>query len=254
MIRLLGASLLALFCSGAFGQSANPPRKFEVASVHVHEGPLTRPSDFSSSGTRLALAEYTVLGLVREAYDVKNYQVSFASNAHADDVFYDIDARAEGEGTPTRSEFQQMLQALLADRFQLKVHHDMKETPVYALVVGRNGPKFKESASDAEARHDVGVNGRNQFMKGTKVGMQEVVATINNIFFLDRPAVDRTGLTGAYDIRLEATPEYRINNNPGAADISTFSAVQDQLGLKLEPQKAMIDILVVDHIEKPSAN
>jgi len=98
------------------------------------------------------------------------------------------------------------------------------------------------------------VNGRNQYMKGSKASMEWLAEMIPNIAFVDRPIVDKTGLTGAYDIRIEATPEFRINNNPDPSDISIFSAVQDQLGLRLEPQKAMIEVLIVDHIEKPSEN
>jgi uncharacterized protein (TIGR03435 family) len=72
---------------------------------------------------------------------------------------------------------------------------------------------------------------------------------------VDRPVIDKTGLTGKYDIRLEATPEFRINNNnPQPNDLSVFEAVQQQLGLRLEAQKSMMDAMVVDHVEKPSGN
>lgn len=83
--------------------------------------------------------------------------------------------------------------------------------------------------------------------------MESVAREISNSG-VDRPVLDKTGLTGKYDIKLEATPEFRINNNPQPEDISIFDAVQNQLGLKLEPQKAMLEILVVDHAEKPSPN
>ena len=71
---------------------------------------------------------------------------------------------------------------------------------------------------------------------------------------VDRPVIDKTGLTGKYEIRLEATPEFRINNNPQPEDLRIFDAIQQQLGLKLEPQKAGIEVLVVDRMDKPSAN
>ena len=152
-------------------------------------------------------------------------------------------------------EFRQMLQTLLAERVNLKVHREMKEMPVYALVVGKNGPKLKESALDASsADNRVGVNGRNQSMTASAATMEKLADTIRNIFFTDRPVLDKTGLTGTYAFKIEATPEFRINNSPELSDISVFTAVQEQLGLKLEPQKAMMEILVVDHIEKPSGN
>lgn len=80
------------------------------------------------------------------------------------------------------------------------------------------------------------------------------LATAIQDFGVDRPVVDATGLSGAYDIRIEATPEFRINRDPELGDISIFTAVQEQLGLRLEARKAPIEIMAVDHFEKPSAN
>ena len=256
MIRAIsGASLIVLMSAGVFGQSAVPPRAFEVASIKPHDGPLHTIFGFSSSGTRVTLEAYLPIHLIMEAYKLKNYQVSFAPSAtQSGEVYYDIVARADGAGSPTRDEFRPMLQKLLADRFNLKVHREQREMSVYALVVGKSGPRFKESGPDATYSGYGGVNGRNQYMKGSKVSMEWLAEMIPNVAFVDRPVVDKTGLTGTYDIRIEATPEFRINNNPDLADISIFSAVQDQLGLRLEPQKALVEILVVDHIEKPSAN
>ena len=191
-------------------------------------------------------------GLIMWAYNLKNYQVSFAPSISRPDVYYDIFAKAEGDALPTEGDFRQMLQALLKDRFNLRVHREMQEMPVYALVVGKNGPKFKESAPDAIPSGYGGVNGRNQYRKVTKGTMEDLADGLQ--VYAGRPVVDRTGLTGTYDYRMEATPEFRINNNPELSDISVFTAVQEQLGLKLEPEKAPIEILVVDHIEKPSAN
>ena len=147
-----------------------------------------------------------------------------------------------------------MLQALLADRFRLKVHRERKEMPVYALVVGNGGPRFAESPSDAVFSGFHGVNGRNQNMTLSKASMDVVAEEISN-YGLDRPVVDQTGLTGFYYIKMEATPEYRMSRQAdGERDISVFDAVQQQLGLKLKPSRALIEVLVVDHIEKPSEN
>jgi uncharacterized protein (TIGR03435 family) len=252
--------VVILMASGVCGQKAQPPKAFEVASVKVHDGPLT-VFDVSTSGTRLTARAETLNGLVMWAYNLKNYQVSYAPSISGANVFYDIFAKAEGDAVPTRDEFRQMLQTLLADRFNLKVHREAKEMPVYALVVGKNGPKFKESAPEAVFSNNTGVNrrpdglpGRNQYMAVTKATMEDLAEGIMGTFFVDRPVVDKTGLTGAYDYRLEATPGFRINNNPELTDISVFTAVQEQLGLKLESQKAPVKILVVDHLEKPTAN
>ena len=148
-----------------------------------------------------------------------------------------------------------MLQTLLGDRFKLTFHREQREMPVYALAVAKNGPKFKESAPDADPIQHHSMNGRNNVITMPKATMDDVTAAIANAF-LDRPVVDRTGLTGTYDIKLTYTPETRANREagPDPTDISVFTAVQSQLGLKLEAQKAMVEILVVDHVEKPSGN
>ena len=257
MIRATGgAGLIVLMAFAAFGQSA-APRVLEVASIRPHDGPLHTIFGFSSSGTRVTLEGYLPIHLIMEAYKLRTYQIAYAPlTPQPEYIYYDIVAKAEGDGAPTRDEFRPMLQTLLAERFKLKFHREMREMPVYALVVGKNGPKFKESAPDADpiARH--GVNGRNQNVTAAKATMEFLANDISNsVFSVDRPAVDKTGLTGTYDIKLEATPDFRLHDGTDdPSDITIFSAVQDQLGLKLDPQKAMVEILVVDHIEKPSGN
>jgi uncharacterized protein (TIGR03435 family) len=164
-------------------------------------------------------------------------------------------AKAEGDTAPSKDEFRKMLQLLLADRFKLEVHREEREMPVYALVGGKNGLKLKESAPNASPSWHLGVSGRDYVVTMAKATMDDVVGGVANSF-LDRPVVDKTGLTGTYDVKMTYTPDIRSNRTaePDPNDISIFTAVQDQLGLKLEPQKAMVEVLVVDHVEKPSGN
>jgi uncharacterized protein (TIGR03435 family) len=203
---------------------------------------------------------YPTIQLIMEAYNVKNYQVTFAptvkppTGGEYGDAYYDIEAKAEGDRARTRDEFRPMLQTLLTERFKLKFHRAAKEMPVYALVVGKDGPKFKESARDAEESTHIGANGRNQNITASKKSMDELAGMIP-VFAVDRPVVNHTGLPGSYDFKIEATPESRMTgDNPDLKSISIFTALQQQLGLKLEPKRAMIEVLVVDHVEKPSAN
>lgn len=226
--------------------SAQAPA-FDVASIHENPGPWHVMLGYSSSGPRLTLEGWRPFALIMEAYDLKRYQVSFSSS---DESVYDIAAKAEGSGNLTRAEFRPMLQALLAQRFNLKVHRETREMPVYAMIIGKSGVKFKESPPEKPSRTYGGVNGRNQYMEYSQGTMEMVADGIG----VDRPVIDKTGLTGKYEIRLEATPEFRINNNPQPDDLRIFDAIQQQLGLKLEPQKANIEVLVVDHMDKPSAN
>ncbi len=253
----------ACLCCSAFGQPSSQPR-FEVASVKPVEEPRGVLSGFSSSGSRVRYAAFTPLQLIREAYNLKDYEVTFARGVEPpppptggpyEYALYDIDAKAEGDRALTRDEFRPMLRSLLAERFNLRVHRESREIPVYALVVGKDGAKFKQSDPAATDRTLMGVNGKNQNITAKKASMDDLAGLIKNAFGVDRPVVNRTALAGVYEFKLEATPEFRLNSeDPGPAPISVFTAIQSQLGLKLEPQKAPSELLVVDHVEKPSAN
>lgn len=233
---------------------ASPTRSFEVASIRPHQGPLHVIGGFSSSGPRLTLEGYNRMLLIEEAYNLRGYQISDSGPDLQSDTYFDITAIAEGSASPTRDEFRVLLQTLLAQRFNLKLHFASKEINVYALTVSKSGAKFKSSAPDAPEMGLHGVHGRNQTVSMPRETMESLAADIANSFFVDRPVVDRTGLSGTYDIKLEATPEFRIDSDPQPEDISVFTAVQEQLGLKLEPAKSSVQMLVVDHIDKPTEN
>jgi uncharacterized protein (TIGR03435 family) len=139
-----------------------------------------------------------------------------------------------------------MLQALLADRFKLKIHHETKEQAVYALVVAKGGFKMKTSPADAPSM-STGSNGR---YTATAMAIGGLMGGLMGS--VDRFIVDKTGLTGSYNFTLKWTPdgqEETVESGP-----PLFTALQEQLGLKLELAKAPIDTIVVDHIEKPSEN
>lgn len=251
---ILGVATTVLWVAGLSAQSTSA-RRFDVASVKPHPEP-PHIIGVKTAGGRLIADASTLRGLVMWAYNLKNYQVSGPGPQSAvGDTFFDIVAKAEGDATPTRDEFRAMLQTLLADRFKLKVHREMREMPVYALVIGKNGAKLKPSAPDAGPGGRLQVVGRNYEFTVAKATMDDIVGGIANSF-PDRPVVDRTGLTGEYEIKLVYTPDIRSNreSEPDPNDISIFTAVQEQLGLKLEAQKASIEILVIDHVEKPSEN
>jgi uncharacterized protein (TIGR03435 family) len=165
------------------------------------------------------------------------------------DVYYDIAAKAPGDDPPSRADLRRMLQTLLADRFNFRFHRESKEIPVYVLVVAKGGPKFKESAPDSKRRFLGGVNGRNQVITATRYTVADLARSLGFVG-ADRPVIDRTGLTGEYDFRIEATPRRDVE----LGDISVHTAVQEQLGLKLESQRAPIQVLVVDRFDKPSGN
>jgi uncharacterized protein (TIGR03435 family) len=238
------AAIAAVICTAASGAT------FEVASIKPHEGSTPRILGFSSSGPLLKLEAYTIAGLIHEAYDVKSYQIVYPQ---ADNTFYDIVARAQGDEILTRDQFRPLLQSLLTDRFGLKFHRETREMPVYALVPGRVGPKFKESPPDAPDNDQFYGNGRGwriTLPRGTMEGLADAIASTSG---LDLPVVDKTGLKGVYDLRIAYMTEETIANDPGPSDIGVFDAVLN-IGLKLEVQKANVEVMVVDGVGKPSAN
>jgi len=249
---LIGLALLATQQLRA--QYVRQEPAFEVASIKPHSGPLRRIFGYSASGPLVRFEGYPLIGLVMEAYNMKNYQISFASSApHSEQIYYDVIAKAPGENAPGRAEVRLMLRSLLKDRFNLRSHREMKQISVYALVVDRNGPKFKSSASDAPPVGNHRLNGRNQTMALKGAAMDALATNIGN-YVSDRPVIDRTGLLGNYDIDFEATPDFISSRGPEPGDISVFTAVREQLGLKLQPERAQVELLVIDHLESPSPN
>ncbi|MEI9975097.1 MAG: TIGR03435 family protein [Ignavibacteriota bacterium] len=246
MIRLIPPLFLTAI---GFAQS------FEVASIKVHEGPMYRLG-VSTSGQRLTADAANIRTLVMYAFDLKNYQVAgTASLLEQDEARWDIVAKAEGDTPPTKAAFRQMLQALLASRFQLKVHREMREMPVYAMVAAKSGIRFKESEPNADVTGHYSMKRRNNVITLPRATMSHIVDAISNAF-LDRPVVDHTGLTGVYSIKLTYTPNTRANreSEPNLNDIGVFQALEEQLGLKLEARQEPVQALVVDRIEKPSEN
>ncbi len=258
--RISGLLLLAVAACTTSGQSGPVRLAFEVSSIKIHMGPLNKMVDLSSSGPRLSLVAYPVTFLMMEAFNLRRYQVSFGTGVSPDDdTLFDILAVAPGDRTPTRNEFRQMLQTLLADRFRLRAHWESKELPAYALVVDKNGPKFRESASDAPFTSAHGVSGRNHTLKTVRYTIPLLIKDLDDYFGVDSPVIDGTGLKGFYDINLNATPEYRLSRRPDVgevslSEVSVYTALQEQLGLKLAPRRAPIEVLIVDHVEKPSPN
>jgi uncharacterized protein (TIGR03435 family) len=225
---------------------------FEVASIRPHKGQYTVVG-VHISGPKVTIEAYGLLGLIMDAYQLnESSQVSGGPSwMSADSVRFDIAAVAPGERAPSGEDVRLMLQTLLADRFQLKVHREKKETPVYALVIAKNGPKLKESAPDEESSVRTG-GVRTAEITLANVTTERLAIQISS--GLDRPVVDKTGLKGHYDVKLNWIPEFAGPPPPGSDGVSLFTALQEQLGLKLEPQKASIEILVIDHAEKPSEN
>ncbi len=222
---------------------------FEAASVKLGDQ-NSNDSGWNMTTGRIRIRNMTLKHLIMMAYKVKEYQIA-GGPKWLDTDRYTIEARLEDSlskalGNSDRGDdaLCSAMQALLAERFQLAAHHETKTTPAYALTVARSGPKLQRAEHPDNSSWNWG-RGRAIF-KGAN--MDSFATTLSGI--LDRPVIDRTGIPGAFDFKLEWAPDDAADSSKP----SLFSAIQEQLGLKLEAQRLPVEILVIDRAEKPGEN
>jgi len=233
---------------------------FEVATIKPSR-PETQGKGIMVRGRNFSTVNTSLSDLITFAYALHARQIT-EGPAWLESEKYDLTAKPDAEGQPNDKQWKTMLQKLLADRFKLTFHRDKKELSVFAIVVGKNGPKLTKSAGDPNGLPGLFFRGlgdlpaRNATMADFAGVMQTAV--------LDRPVVDQTGLSGRFDFELKWTPDetqfgglgVRVpapSDDPSAPP-DLFTAIQQQLGLKLQPTKAPVEVLVVDRVEKPSEN
>jgi uncharacterized protein (TIGR03435 family) len=223
---------------------------FEVAVIKPSD-PDDRNNGFRLDGHRIRVEANSLNSIVCFAYSVQRSQIVNAP-AWFDDR-WDIDGVPDVEGKPNWDQYRHMLQKLLATRFGLKLHQDKRELPVYALTVTKGGPKLKESQSDPNALSDSSGHGRGaaQYMKFTNLTMKGFAEVMG--LMVDRPVVDKTNLPGRYDFELLWTPD-TVRAAPTDAAPGLFTAVQEQLGLKLAAERLPTDVLVIDAATRPTQN
>jgi uncharacterized protein (TIGR03435 family) len=238
---------------------ANP--SFEVATIKPSK-PEAQGKGFRVNGRNVATINTSLDDLIEFAYDVHAKQI-IGGPEWLDKDKYDVAAVPDKEGSPSYEQWKSMVQKLLADRFKLTFHHDKKELSVYVLTVGKGGLKnVTKSESPAPgfsipirpAPGGIAMSVRNGTMTNFAVfGLQGAV--------LDRPVLDQTGLTDRFDFTLTWAPdESQFGGRIPPPSESTnpppglFTAIQEQLGLKLDEVKAPADVMVIDHVEKPSEN
>ena len=208
---------------------AQAPPAFEVASIRVHSSQSGDRGGPQVAGNRVALTG-NLNQLVMYAYDLKSYQISggpgWVTHPSTDSDYYDISAKAEGTKVLTRARARLLLQTLLTDRFRLRLRRETKEVPVYALVVDRGGPKFKESVSDAACRQAGSVSPTTITSTLTKCPMDALVRLISGA--ADRPVLEQTGLPGVYDFKLE------FARDPAAADNMAWIDVLDPAQIRVD--------------------
>ncbi len=233
-------AILVMLAAGA-----GKAQEFEAVSIKLSSPTAggAIPIGRSANPGSVTLLGVTPKDVIVRAYSRKRYEVS--GPGWIDQEHYDILARV---GRPASDPEQRlMLQAMLADRFQMTAHTETRVLPAYELVVAKNGPKLRESAPD-ELGSRVFPNAPG--VSGKQISMPRLAELL--AAKLDRPVADKTGLSGSFDIELKWTPD----TAPADADLgpSVFTAIQEQLGLRLEARKLPVEVMVIDRISKPSAN
>jgi bla regulator protein blaR1 len=246
--------------SGIQESSASHSR-FEVATIRPGR-PSPRGSGVFINGRRFEVLDTKLEQLISFAYGLDPRQVVGAPDWMNKDEF-DITAVPEGDGQPTIAQWKEMMQKLLAERFNLRFHRDTRILPVYLLTVARSGAKLTKSEGDPSALPMVYFPGQWGKLVARNAAIKDFAVQIQGSV-LDRPVVDKTGLIDRYDFTLSWTPDEsqftRIDARiPTPADAANappplFTAIQEQLGLKLEAGNARADVIVIDRLERPTPN
>jgi len=250
-------STLALFLIAAIpllSQSPAAPRfTFDAASIKPGDPGSTGGGIHTRSGGLFISTNTSLRTLIGYAYNVRKQQMT-GGPSWLDSATFSIEAKPDGSvpfpsGIEGDTRMHLMMQSLLADRFNLAVHWETREGATYELTVAKGGPKLHPTSLAKEGSDSSGGNGR---LTATGLSMSQLVQLLTPD--LGRPVSDKTGLTGRYDLTLTYTPEARTSDTGTPVDpndASIFTAVQEQLGLKLVSTKGPIEFLVIDHVDKP---
>ena len=237
--------------SPASGTTSTSAPAFEVASVRLGDQhpPLIMPGDqpVSPFPTNRYYAHNLSLKLILAlTFNIDQRNIE-GGPSWIDATNYSIDAKVEGEQLLTHEQIEPLLQNLLAQRLGLRVHRETKLGSGFDLVVAKGGPKLEPAKGDRKTWFQI-LPAR---IDGWGASTGTLATMISHV--VGQPVIDKTGLTGTYDITLKYAPPNNPNPNSNLPDI--FTAVQEQLGLKLEPAKVPVDYLVIDHVDRiPTEN
>ena len=294
LMGMLGTAMLGTASlPGLLTQSDVPKPSFEVASVKPSATAASNGRIGQAPGGRLVADNASLTFLIRIAYRVRDFQIIGGPGWMATDR-WDVEAKAEersvappaGQDPNAISGMDLRLQSLLEDRFQLKLHHETRELPLYILTVVKSGPRmragdrqapFPDQAPPPAAPSPVGTDGglppgffriQPGMVVGNALSLPQIVYVISQL--VGRTVTDKTDLNGNFDVRLQFDPQSAAGNRAGPGGVSgpavgpagasdptwpsIFTAIQEQLGLKLESTRGPVDVLVVDSVQKPTEN
>ena len=248
-------TITMVFVSPLSVQRGGGQARVDTASIKAAKGPANDTRglscglpDVERTNGRIYIPSSVVCGLIRRAYDLSDYQIVGVprDTGVGPSNFFEVDVRLAGADVPSMEETRGVLQALLAERFKFRAHRESPDASVYVLVATTNGPKLA-ACSDPKAP--------SIYAPGRIISCDPPLPMWRLLQFLSsetgRPVLDKTGLSApAFELRwLPAQAEAEANSPPGL-----FTAIQEQLGLKLDPQRGAVDSLIVDAVEPPSPN
>jgi uncharacterized protein (TIGR03435 family) len=276
-VPVLAGMLTVTFLRAQAQSDSTDGPKFEVAAIRVNKNLGSGKLNLNQAGGHLTASNVSLKFLIIQAYQIE--RVHFASNPAGgewiDSEHFDIEAVAEGN--PSVEQKRLMIQSLLTDRFKLTMHHETRQLPEYALTLskaGKTGPQLHPHANDAKCV-DIPAGQPNppivpgtatlppcgglRMINGNLIGQEVTVEKLAETLSvtLSRNVVDRTGLGGTFDLNLhfQIVPlDADANASESSGPPSLATALQEQLGLKLQTQTGSVEVFVIDHVEEPSPN
>jgi uncharacterized protein (TIGR03435 family) len=252
---LAGPAVTGVWAQGAakpamMAKDADPG--WEVASIRPSD-PNARNDKFDVIGRHVIVQNQTVEIMLMMSYGLQKSQIVGVPDWVKTER-YDVDGVPDVEGQPDVAQFQGMVRKLLAERFGLKMHMEQREMEVYALTVAKGGAKMEKSVGNPdETMNEDARNGDGQRqLMFTNTSMKDLALLM--LVEVDRPVVNHTGLDGRYNFKLSYTKDESRAPTDGSAAPNLFTAIQEQAGLKLEAVKAPAPVLVVDAVQRPTAN
>jgi uncharacterized protein (TIGR03435 family) len=225
---------------------------WEVVTVKPAD-PNETGSVISISGRHVIVSNEPMIAMLKFAYGIQNSEIVQAPQWMKTER-WDVSGVPDAPGKPNLPQFQHMMQKLLAERFGLKLHREQRVVPVSALTVAKGGPKLEKSADANLGPSNNGGGGPNgtESHRYSNASMPDLALML--MIYTDRPIVHQTGLQGRFDFQSQWTRDETATPTATDAPPGLFTAMQEQLGLKLEPTKAAADLMVIDAVERPEAN
>jgi len=255
MVSYVARSLIAVFAATVALAQVQAPTEFDNASVSLNTANDRIVTIDVGPGAKFAARGYTLVLLMQRAYRVMDWNVSGGPDWIRTDRF-DVSANAIIEGNLTEEQLRPMLQKLLAERFKLRLHPSSKEMAGYALLVSKSGPKLKPASDGAEHPDTFRMNSAGLSGQGTR--MEDLARYVGGKLGL--VAMDMTGLKGVYDVKVDwSSQQDQFTDGFGGVDRDAWRrvvlmALENQLGLKLNPQTITVPMLVIDSVEKVLKN